>query len=292
MTGLRGVSLAGSRCTTAWRGGGMLLAAVLLAGCAGPAPVAPVGRAPARDAPAPPARDVRATAPVARGLHTVRRGDTLYSIAWRYGLDYRDVARWNAIPEPFTIRPGQRLRVTRPARLPPMPAPARTTREAPPASRSTASRATPAPSPAMRTPSAARRSPAKPGRTQRPATSPVREWSWPVRGKVVGRFGKKGGKGIDIAGKRGAPVRAAAPGFVVYSGSGLRGYGRLIIVKHDKRYLSAYAHNDRLHVKEGDTVVRGQRIADMGSTGAKSVKLHFEIRRDGKPVDPIRFLPR
>ena len=113
-----------------------------------------------------------------------------------------------------------------------------------------------------------------------------------MKGKVIGRFNKAGGNGIDIAGRRGTAIKAAAPGRVVYSGSGLRGYGKLIIVKHNKRYLSAYAHNDRLHVKDGDTVQGGQRIAEMGNSGAKSVRLHFEIRRDGKPVDPTRFLPR
>ena len=113
-----------------------------------------------------------------------------------------------------------------------------------------------------------------------------------MKGNIIGAFGKEGGKGIDIAGRRGSAIRAAAPGHVVYSGSGLRGYGKLIIVKHNKRYLSAYAHNDRLHVKEGDTVKIGQRIAEMGDSGAKSVRLHFEIRRDGEPVNPTRFLPR
>jgi lipoprotein NlpD len=120
----------------------------------------------------------------------------------------------------------------------------------------------------------------------------VKSWRWPVRGKIVGHFGTTGGKGIDIAGRRGTAIKAAAPGHVVYSGSGLRGYGKLIIVKHNKRYLSAYAHNERLHVKEGDTVKGGQRIAEMGDSDAKSVRLHFEIRRDGQPVNPTRYLPR
>lgn len=258
-----------------------LLACVVLAGCAGTKAVAPLGRAPARDA-STPRTSVRA------GMHAVQTGETLYAIAWHYGLDYRDLAQWNAIAEPFTIYPGQSLRITRPAVLPaPAPAP-----RAPPAARprETAPSARPAPGAA---------SPAPPARAAAPridtrATDDrvVDAWAWPVRGPILGGFGKQGGKGIDIGGARGSPVLAAAPGYVVYSGSGLRGYGKLIIVKHNKRYLSAYAHNDHLHAKEGDTVESGQRIADMGSTDSKVVKLHFEIRRDGQPVDPARYLPR
>jgi lipoprotein NlpD len=116
-------------------------------------------------------------------------------------------------------------------------------------------------------------------------------WRWPTRGEVVGRFGAAGGKGIDISGRAGQEIVASAPGRVVYSGSGLRGYGKLIIIKHNNRYLSAYAHNQKLHVKEGDTVQSGQRIADMGQSDAKRIMLHFEIRRDGKPVDPLKHLP-
>jgi len=257
-----------------------LALAALLAGCSGGDVVAPVGRAPEQGA-----------AAVAAGVHRVRAGETLYSIAWRYGLDYRELARWNAIREPFTIGTGQRLRISRPAVLPPMPQPS------PPA---TARRAPKAETPPPR--AAAKRAP--PQRRARSAPAPrarddaarddgeVDAWVWPARGRIIGAFGRSGGKGIDIEGSAGAPIVAAAPGQVVYGGSGLRGYGKLIIVKHNKRYLSAYAHNERLHVKEGDTVRGGQRIADMGTTDAKSVRLHFEIRRDGKPVDPTRYLPR
>ena len=258
---------------------------VVLGACAGPGPLAPVGRAPERGA----------SAPLTQGLHAVRPGDTLYAIAWRYGLDYRDLARWNAIPEPFTIYTGQVLRISRPARLPamprsepvaaaPLPAPREPPRFAPQTARRAPERTAAPAKPA--------RPPAPPPRTADAGDGPINAWQWPVRGKLIATFGRGGGKGIDIAGDRGSPVVASAPGRVVYSGSGLRGYGRLIIVKHNKRYLSAYAHNDRLHVKEGDAVVSGQRIAEMGSSDAKRVKLHFEIRRDGKPVDPIRYLPR
>jgi lipoprotein NlpD len=118
-------------------------------------------------------------------------------------------------------------------------------------------------------------------------------WRWPAQGQVVRHFSpKNGSKGIDIAGRSGQAVNAAAGGRVVYSGSGLRGYGKLIIIKHNNSHLSAYAHNERLLVKEGDTVNGGQRIASMGRAGDRQVKLHFQVRRNGKPVDPLRYLPK
>jgi lipoprotein NlpD len=117
------------------------------------------------------------------------------------------------------------------------------------------------------------------------------EWGWPARGKILAGFSEASNKGLDIAGKLGDPVIAAAPGRVVYSGSGLRGYGKLVIIKHNKTYLSAYAHNKDVLVKEGQSVVKGQKIAEIGSTDTDAPKLHFEIRKLGKPVDPARFLP-
>ena len=120
----------------------------------------------------------------------------------------------------------------------------------------------------------------------------MKRWRWPAKGKVVTSFSRSGGKGIDIAGKFGQTIVAASAGRVVYSGSGLIGYGQLIIVKHNKRYLSAYAHNNKILVKEGDTVTGGQRIAEMGRSGSNRAMLHFEIRRDGKPIDPLRYLPK
>lgn len=120
----------------------------------------------------------------------------------------------------------------------------------------------------------------------------VLTWVWPATGSVLRGFSEGGNKGLDISGRTGLPVYAAARGRVVYSGSGLVGYGKLIIIKHNKSYLSAYAHNDKLLVKEGDSVKGGQRIAQMGQTGTQEVKLHFEIRRDGRPVDPLIYLPR
>jgi lipoprotein NlpD len=120
----------------------------------------------------------------------------------------------------------------------------------------------------------------------------VKDWGWPTNGKVIRGFKGSDRKGVDFGGSEGQAITAAAPGNVVYSGSGLRGYGQLIIIKHNKKFLSAYAHNKKLHVREGDKVVRGQRIADMGRTGTERVKLHFEIRKNGKPVDPFGYLPR
>jgi lipoprotein NlpD len=205
-------------------------------------------------------------------VHTVRRGETLYAIAWRYGTDFRSLARVNGIASPYTIYPGQRLRL-RASRKPATETSARTSR------------------PAKKPSKPSNAAPGK-RRGSAPAPSPsVARWSWPAKGAVIGRFGGSGGKGIDIGGRAGAPVKASAAGRVVYSGSGLRGYGKLIIIKHNERYLSAYAHNKKLHAKEGDKVQSGQRIAEMGQSDTDRIKLHFEIRRDGKPVDPLKHLP-
>lgn len=267
---------------------GAVILGTVLSGCGTSNVVAPVGRASTRD-------NVAASA---QGVYRVVQGDSMYAVAWRYALDYRDLARWNAIAEPFTIYPGQRLRVSRPAVLPQMPRPTAIARRvrAPdaaqqrPRKKIATARATPTP-PASNSKGTAKAAAPSKRVSKSESQRVVRKWRWPVRGKIIGRFGTAGGKGIDIAGRRGTAIEASAPGHVVYSGSGLRGYGRLIIVKHNKRYLSAYAHNERLHVKEGDTVKGGQRIAEMGDSGAKSVRLHFEIRRDGEPVNPTRFLP-
>ena len=228
---------------------------------------------------------VRDVAPVAgaggesrAATHVVRRGDTLYAIAWRYGLDYRDIARWNRIAPPHVIHPGQRLALRgEPA---PRTAPERSQR---PASRARA--------PAAAAPRTAAAVKPKPAPTPR-AAAPIRGWTWPAKGPLLGSFGKGGGAGIDIGGRRGQAVVAARTGRVVYNGSGLVGYGRLVIVKHSKRLLTAYAHNERTLVEEGQTIRTGQQIAEMGSTGADRVKLHFEVRQDGKPVNPLRYLPR
>ena len=207
----------------------------------------------------------------------VQRGDTLYGIAFRNGLDYRDVAAWNGIGPPYTIYPGQRLRLSG------TPGTGRTvarTATRPPERRPPPS-ATPGRPPASQ--------PAPP-----PAAASHLRWTWPAEGDLVGRFaaGDPTRQGIDIAGKRGAPVRAAADGVVVYSGAGLVGYGELVIVKHDEAWLSAYGHNRARLVQEGEKVRAGQQIAEMGRTGADRDMLHFEVRHNGKPVDPLRYLPR
>ena len=205
-------------------------------------------------------------------VHVVRKGETLYSIAWQYGLDYRTVAARNGIRPPYTIYPGQKLQIRKPASA---------SGNAKPVTKSPAR--TKSPKPAAPSSKSSGRKPVK----------TVSRWHWPARGKVVSRFkaGDPRRQGIDIAGRAGSPIRAAAAGKVVYSGNGLRGYGNLVIIKHNDIWFSAYAHNQRIRVRENDTVKAGQHIADMGRTGADRVMLHFEIRRNGKPVDPLRYLP-
>jgi lipoprotein NlpD len=238
----------------------------------------------------------------------VERGDTLYSIAWRYRFDYRQLAAWTAIRAPYTIYPGQKLRLTQPPRT----ASTRTTQRSVSASPSVEGKPSPGSSSSKtkstQTPGPPAKSTSKTSKSSKTASAStlkkrdkeaakegntsVKRWHWPAKGKVVTSFSRTGGKGIDIAGKLGQPVLAASNGQVVYSGSGLIGYGQLIIVKHNKRYLSAYAHNNTLLVKEGDTVRGGQRIAEMGRSGSNRAMLHFEIRRDGRPIDPVRYLPK
>ena len=199
--------------------------------------------------------------------HTVSKGETLFSIAWQYGHDYRAVARWNGIRSPYTIYPGQRINL-RPDSNNESVANTRTSKISLRHSKKTNSR-------------------------NKSAVENKISWRWPARGQVIGTFSANdpGKKGLDIAGKAGQSVYAAAEGKVVYSGNGLRGYGNLIIIKHNETYFSAYAHNSRLRVKENQTVKSGQQIADMGKSGTDRVMLHFEIRRNGKPADPLKFLP-
>ena len=234
----------------------MLLAA-LAAGCAAPAP-APVSERGIAD-------------PPSSGYHRVREGDTLYSIAWRYGVDWEEMARRNGIGPPYTILPGQRIWILGPsvaAAPSPSAAPQRTLPRAEPAP--TARRPAPSPPPAPT------------------AAGPVR-WAWPLEGEIVQGFALSGSrinKGIDIRGAPGSAVRAAARGEVVYAGTGLRGHSRLVIVKHDDTWLSAYAHDDEILVQEGQVLQAGDDVARLDDG-----TLHFEIRRQGKPVDPAGLLP-
>ncbi len=220
------------------------------------------------------------------GYHTVLIGETLYSIAWQHGIDYKELGGWNNIRAPYTIYAGQRLRLTRPPITSKTYAVKTRAKTANTKSKSTT---TANKSKQSKTPTA---SVSKPKKT---SSKPIKhEWGWPTKGKIISTYSIKAGgnKGIDIEGKVGQPVFAASSGKVVYSGDGLLGYGNLIIVKHSEQFLSAYAHNRKLLVKEGGAVTRGQKIAELGSTGTKAPKLHFEIRHNGKPVDPLKYLPK
>lgn len=211
--------------------------------------------------------------------YTVERGDTLYSVAWHYGLDYQDLAKWNQLNDDYHLRVGQRLRLR-------LPSP-----QAPAVAAKPVQVAAVKPAVATNKPTKVPAKPKTPARMSKPLP-PVSRWAWPTQGTLVGTYGQNQNKGVNIAGRLGQPVLAAAAGEVVYSGSGLPGYGKLIIIKHDAKYLSAYAHNDQLLVKEGDRVKLGAHIADMGSSGATRVMLHFEIRVNGKPVNPLTVLPK
>ena len=219
---------------------------------------------------------------VTTGQYAVRRGDTLFSIAFRYGWDWKALAARNNIAAPFTIVPGQVIRFDGRSGTQPAGGSSTTVVSSSSGSKTTVIKrsATAASPPAAVAPM--------------PAGPAPKGWGWPSNGILIGKFSSNGSlnKGIDIAGDLGQPVLAASDGSVVYAGSGLRGYGELIIIKHSDTYVSAYGHNRRLLVREGQQVKVGQTIAEMGSTGTDRVKLHFEIRRQGKPVDPLQFLPR
>jgi len=229
--------------------------------------------------------------------YRVKRGDTLYSISFRYGLDYREVARWNRIDSRYFIYPGQVIKL-KPASSQRQPS-AGGAKSTPSASSSSSSsapprQATPSPPKSASTPVVRRTSTRQSTSTVSSGGSGPVRWQWPHKGRIISRFGggNPANKGLDIAGKKGEPVKAAASGEVVYAGNGLLGYGNLVILNHNQRYLSAYAHNSRIFVREGDKVKAGEKIAEIGSTGATRTMLHFEIRRDGNPVDPLRYLPK
>ena len=208
------------------------------------------------------------------GYYTVKPGDTLIRIGMDNGQSGRDIARWNKLDNPNLIETGQVLRV-----VPPAP-------DAPVARVTTPS--------AAASPMPAASAPTQPVTPVTPAAPSAAEdaisFQWPARGNLISGFDESKNKGLDIGGKVGDPVLAAADGRVVYAGAGLRGYGNLIILKHNNTYLTAYAHNQTLLVKEDQVIKRGQKIAEMGNSDADQVKLHFEVRRQGKPVDPMRYL--
>ena len=225
--------------------------------------------------------------------YRVQQGDTLYSVAFRLGMDYRTLAQLNEIDPPFTILVGEPLRTVAPASSP-QPAPdsaVSTPVTTPVTSVDMRPKPVPKPTTAAVTPEAEEKlvtlTPAEPKLTN----APVSRWLWPSSGTVSRRFAGDRNKGLDLVGQRGDPVVATADGVVVYAGSDVTGYGALLIVKHNDTYLSAYGHNDVLLVNEGAFVAAGETIARMGSTSAESVKLHFEIRRNGIPIDPMTVLP-
>jgi len=261
----------------------LFLATLLACGSSPPAPIED--------------RQPRGSESVSSRHYTVQRGDTLYSIAFRYGVDFRVLAAANGIAAPYTIYPGQKIDLekrtpaARPARSASAPAPAPVSKPvapAAPATKTSQSTGT------VKTAPPVTKSPSTPVKKEAAPWSgaSVKSWRWPTSGRVTRGYSSSVHKGIDIAGKRGDAIVAVAAGKVVYAGTGIVGFGELLIVKHNDVYLSAYGHNDRLLVAEGQQVGAGQKIAQKGSSGTDAVKLHFEIRREGKPIDPIKVLPK
>lgn len=228
------------------------------------------------------------------GRYRVRKGDTLYTIAFRYGLDHRDIANWNGIKTPYVIYPDQLLRMTPDARN------VGGSRRISPGRKSAAASRPPRDASQSTKPPAKSGSSTKPAVSQRPqsrkpevSASDPSAWIWPVKGRLLSGFlaNDPARTGLDIAGEEGQDVRATAAGSVVYSGNGLIGFGELIIIKHSERMLSAYAHNRVRLVHEGAQVNAGQKIAELGRNDRNVPMLHFEIRVDGRPVDPRQYLP-
>ncbi len=286
-----------------WRGAATLAGLMVLAGCTTTPNRAPVEDRNAASRSAPLANGATAGAVTADsakplpgadnagklGYYTVKPGDTLIRIGLDNGQNWRDLVKWNSLDKPNLIEVGQVLRVVAPG-IDPSAAAARAVTTAKVETRPLdAKGAAPSASAAASNPVAAA--------TPAPVAALAREgdddvnWAWPSAGAVIAPFDDAKVKGLVMGGKAGDPVLAAADGRVVYAGSGLRGYGNLIILKHNNTYLTAYAHNQTLLVKEEQAVRRGQKIAEMGSTDADSVKLHFEIRKQGKPIDPAKLLP-
>jgi lipoprotein NlpD len=227
-------------------------------------------------------QDDRYNPPVYWGRHVVKSGETLYSIAWRYGRDYRELGDANDIPPPYDLKAGQVLRLDKRGSV--------STASAPPKPSSPVRRSTPPDPPPPKVSKPPNRS--APAAEQSQTVANV-EWRWPHVGTVIAAYSTSGkvNKGIDIAGNPGDSVRAAASGNVVYAGDGLLGYGNLVIVNHNEHFLSAYAHNRKVLVREGEDVKAGQKIAELGSSGTDRPKLHFEIRKNGNPVNPVPYLP-
>ena len=307
-----------------------LAVAGLMAGCAtqrNPAPV--VDRSPSALAqprlPVPQQTPVPGAPAVSSpsGFYQVKRGDTLYSIALDHGADPRDLVQWNRIENPSRLQVGQVLRVAPPEGQPAVqvgaaqgsgaidsrpldsrPAPAATAgpvKNEPKALRLPYSsenlamlqKGEASPSPAVPPVARAepRREPATPSPAAEPREGEAVEFIWPARGRILTGFSEPASKGVDISGKPGDPVVAAASGRVIYIGTGIRGYGKHIVIKHDTNFNSVYAHNREILVNQDQAVARGQKIAELGDTDTDAPKLHFEIRKSGKPVDPVKYLP-
>lgn len=307
------------------------LVVTLIAGCSTRQPAPVVERAPSESArrtvvEAKPAQSSVATPPASPRVHVVQRGETLIAVALQYGLDYKELAAWNSIENVNLIHVGQELRLQSPVQTSATPAP--TGVVATPLPTAGVPVARPIDAPAAGVPDAPgslvktgplavkvpysdkaladMEAEAKGGAGATPTTPPAVppsgaasagkpddekiDWAWPAKGKLLSGY-TEASKGIDIAGTLNAPVLAAADGKVMYSGTGIRGYGKLVILKHNSVFLSAYAHNQTILVKEGQDVKKGQKIAEMGATDTDQVKLHFEIRKQGKPVDPVKLLP-
>lgn len=266
----------------------ILIVGVAVVACSAPYSANVIDRA------QPPSRKIQPS-----GIHYVSRGETLFSIAWRYGLDYKQLAQHNRIYPPYTIYPRQKIRLdvatSDSNSVKSSSQSARPSRNAGAAANGKSAVGKREQTPVAKVPQRSEiKTPKQAPVSTPPLLTDAPKWQWPAQGKVLAAFAGNGGlnKGIDISGNLGQPVFAAASGQIVYAGSGLRGYGKLLIIKHNESFLSAYAHNEHLLVKEGEMVKVGQRIADMGSSGTDRIKLHFEIRREGQPVDPIRYLPR
>jgi lipoprotein NlpD len=293
----------------------LVLPSLLLAGCFSQQPVPAVDRNSATQSRA-------AVQPAGPGYYTVKRGDTLYKIAQQSGQDYRDIAAWNNIVNVSAIKEGQVLRVAPPVAVesagdvvanPIVTEPVVESRSLDQPGVAPQQPLTPQSANLKREPKVGKEpysdeAYARLNKIGSDAVKPVEVkpeanpsvagdvdgivWDWPIKGQVTRSFGELGNKGLDIAGKLGDPVHAAADGKVIYLGDAIPGYGMLMIVRHGTDYNSVYAHNSKFIAKDKDVVKRGQKIAEIGSSGTDSVKLHFEIRKQGKPVDPAQFLPK